>query len=181
MIELKTTGKKARKLSKKKPKIEKLQEIPGGTLQKEKSQELNFTEISEQRHMALLVAKQSSHWTDIPIQLQLRMDRKALKDHHQIVGPHHNGQIYDNGSFIPIASRLLTNFLFSSLRRARRTLLPTENLKPAELVIVYSDHCNQIVHPSVVSEIIVPQLYFPSVYVRQAHQLRNLSQRSFSI
>jgi hypothetical protein len=52
-IELKTTGKKARKLSKKKAKIEKLQEIPGGTLQKEKSQKLNFAEISEQQHMAL--------------------------------------------------------------------------------------------------------------------------------
>jgi hypothetical protein len=50
---LKTTGKKDRKISKKKAKIEKLQEIPGGTLQKEKSQKLNFPEISEQRHMAL--------------------------------------------------------------------------------------------------------------------------------
>ena len=45
-IELKTTGKKSRKLIKKKVKIEKLQEILGGTLQKEKSQELNFAEIS---------------------------------------------------------------------------------------------------------------------------------------
>jgi hypothetical protein len=52
-IELKTTMKKARKLSKKKAKIEKLQEIPGGTLQKEKSQKLNFAKISEHRHMAL--------------------------------------------------------------------------------------------------------------------------------
>jgi hypothetical protein len=46
--ELKTTEKKARKLSKKKVKVEKLQEIPGGTLQKEKSQELNFAKISKQ-------------------------------------------------------------------------------------------------------------------------------------
>jgi hypothetical protein len=53
LTELKTIEKKARKLSKKKEKIEKLQELPGGTLQKEKSQELNFVEISEQKHMAL--------------------------------------------------------------------------------------------------------------------------------
>jgi hypothetical protein len=52
-IELKTTGKKSRKLIKKKVKIEKLQEILGGTLQKEKARELNFAEISKQRHMAL--------------------------------------------------------------------------------------------------------------------------------
>jgi hypothetical protein len=37
MTEMKLTGKKARKLSKKRAKIEKLQKIPQGTLQKEKS------------------------------------------------------------------------------------------------------------------------------------------------
>jgi hypothetical protein len=47
------TGKKARKLSKKRAKIGKLQTTPKGTPQKEKSQESNFVEISKQRHLAL--------------------------------------------------------------------------------------------------------------------------------
>jgi hypothetical protein len=51
--ELKITGKKARKLSKKRVKIEKLQEIPDGTSQKENSQNGSFARISEQRPMAL--------------------------------------------------------------------------------------------------------------------------------
>jgi hypothetical protein len=51
--ETKLTGKKARKLSKKKAKIEKLQEIPDRTSQKENLQNGSFTEISEQRPMAL--------------------------------------------------------------------------------------------------------------------------------
>jgi hypothetical protein len=51
--ELKITGKKARKLSKKRAKIEKLQEIPDGTSQKENLQNLSFVGISEQRPMAL--------------------------------------------------------------------------------------------------------------------------------
>jgi hypothetical protein len=50
---LKITGKKARRLSKKREKIEKLQEIPDGTLQKENLQNRSFTEILEQRPMAL--------------------------------------------------------------------------------------------------------------------------------
>ena len=54
MTETKLTGKKARKLSKKIAKIEKLQKFSEETLQKEKSQELSFAEISEQRHLALL-------------------------------------------------------------------------------------------------------------------------------
>jgi hypothetical protein len=45
--ETKLTGKKARKLSKKKAKIEKLQEIPNRTSQKENLQNGSFTEISE--------------------------------------------------------------------------------------------------------------------------------------
>jgi hypothetical protein len=53
MTETKLTGKKARKLSKKRAKIEKLQKTPEETSQKEKSQELSFAKISEQRHMAL--------------------------------------------------------------------------------------------------------------------------------
>ena len=53
MIEMKLTGKKARKLSKKRAKIEKLQKVPGETSQKEKSKELSFAEISKQRHLAL--------------------------------------------------------------------------------------------------------------------------------
>jgi hypothetical protein len=48
--ETKLTGKKARKLNKKR---EKLQEIPDGTSQKETSQNLSFAEISEQRHGSL--------------------------------------------------------------------------------------------------------------------------------
>jgi hypothetical protein len=51
--ERKLTGKKARKLSKKKAKIEKLQEIPDRTSQKENLQNGSFAEISEQRPMAL--------------------------------------------------------------------------------------------------------------------------------
>jgi hypothetical protein len=53
MIETKLTGKKARNLSKKRAKIGKLQKTPEETSQKEKSQELSFTKISEQRHLAL--------------------------------------------------------------------------------------------------------------------------------
>jgi hypothetical protein len=51
--ETKLTGKKARKLSKKRAKIEKLQKVPEGTSQKENLQNWNFVGISEQRHMAL--------------------------------------------------------------------------------------------------------------------------------
>jgi hypothetical protein len=51
--ETKLTGKKARKLSKKRDKIEKLQKIPEGTSQKENLQNWSFVGISEQRHMAL--------------------------------------------------------------------------------------------------------------------------------
>jgi hypothetical protein len=50
---MKLTGKKARKLSKKRDKIEKLQKVPEGTSQKENLQNWNFTGISELRHMAL--------------------------------------------------------------------------------------------------------------------------------
>jgi hypothetical protein len=53
MTETKLTKKKARNLSKKRAKIEKLHKVPEETLQKEKSQELSFVGISEQRHMAL--------------------------------------------------------------------------------------------------------------------------------
>jgi hypothetical protein len=51
--EMKLTGKKARKLSKKRAKIEKLQKDPEGTSQKENLQNWSFVGISEQRHMAL--------------------------------------------------------------------------------------------------------------------------------
>jgi hypothetical protein len=47
------TGKKARKLSKKKAKLEKLQEVPERTSQKEGLQNLNFVGIAEQRRLAL--------------------------------------------------------------------------------------------------------------------------------
>jgi hypothetical protein len=46
MTEMKLTGNKARKLSKNRAKIEKLQKVPEETSQKEKSQELSFAEIS---------------------------------------------------------------------------------------------------------------------------------------
>jgi hypothetical protein len=45
---LKIIGKKARNLSKKRVKIEKLQEIPDGTSQKENLHNLSFVRISEQ-------------------------------------------------------------------------------------------------------------------------------------
>jgi hypothetical protein len=51
--ETKLTGKKARKLSKKRAKIEKLQKVPEGTSQTENLQNWSFVGISEQRHMAL--------------------------------------------------------------------------------------------------------------------------------
>jgi hypothetical protein len=51
--ETKITGKKARKLSKKREKIEKLQKGPEGTSRKEDLQNWNFVGISEQRPMAL--------------------------------------------------------------------------------------------------------------------------------
>ena len=51
--EMKIIGKKARNLSKKRAKIEKLQKVPEGTSQKEGLQNWNFIGISEQRNMAL--------------------------------------------------------------------------------------------------------------------------------
>jgi hypothetical protein len=51
--QMKITGKKARKLSKKRENNEKLQKVPEGTSQKENLQNWNFVGISEQRHMAL--------------------------------------------------------------------------------------------------------------------------------
>jgi hypothetical protein len=50
---MKLTGKKARKLSKKKAKINKLEKVPEETSQKGNLQNWNFARISEQRHMAL--------------------------------------------------------------------------------------------------------------------------------
>jgi hypothetical protein len=47
-IETKLMGKKARKLRKKKVKIEKLQQVPEGTSQKETLQNWSFAEILEQ-------------------------------------------------------------------------------------------------------------------------------------
>ena len=51
--EMKLTGKKARKPSKKRAKIEKLQKVPEGTSQKENLKNWNFVRISEQCPMAL--------------------------------------------------------------------------------------------------------------------------------
>jgi hypothetical protein len=53
MTETKLIGKKARKIINKRAKIEKLQRILEETSLNEKSQELSFARISEQRHMAL--------------------------------------------------------------------------------------------------------------------------------
>jgi len=53
MTETKLTGKKARKLSKKRAKIKKLQKTPEESSQKENSQQLSFVRISKQQHMAL--------------------------------------------------------------------------------------------------------------------------------
>jgi hypothetical protein len=47
------TRKKARKLSKKRDKIEKLHKVPEKTSQKENLKNWNFVRISEQCHMAL--------------------------------------------------------------------------------------------------------------------------------
>jgi hypothetical protein len=52
--EMKLTKKKARKLSKKRDNIEKLQKVPEGTSQKENLQNWSFVRTSEQHHMALL-------------------------------------------------------------------------------------------------------------------------------
>jgi hypothetical protein len=51
------TGKKARNLSKKKAKLEKLQDVPERTLQKEGLQKWNFVGISELQILALHHAK----------------------------------------------------------------------------------------------------------------------------
>jgi hypothetical protein len=51
--EMKLTGRKARKIGKKRAKIEKLQKVPEGTSQRENLQNWNFVGILEQRHMAL--------------------------------------------------------------------------------------------------------------------------------
>jgi hypothetical protein len=51
--ETKLTRKRARKLSKKRVEIEKLQKVPKGTSQKENLQNWSFVRISEQCHMAL--------------------------------------------------------------------------------------------------------------------------------
>jgi hypothetical protein len=51
--ETKLTGKKARRLSKKRAKIKNSQKVPEGTSQKENLQNWSFAGISEQRHMAL--------------------------------------------------------------------------------------------------------------------------------
>jgi hypothetical protein len=50
---MKITGKKARNFSKKKAKLEKLQEVPEKTSQKEGLQNLNFVGIVEQCILAL--------------------------------------------------------------------------------------------------------------------------------
>jgi hypothetical protein len=52
-IETKLTLKNDRKMSKNKDNIERLQQDPEGTSQKENLQNLNFIEISEQRHRPL--------------------------------------------------------------------------------------------------------------------------------
>jgi hypothetical protein len=52
-IEMKFIGKKARKLSKKRAKLDKLHKVPKGTLQKENLRNSNFVGITEQRHMEL--------------------------------------------------------------------------------------------------------------------------------
>jgi hypothetical protein len=54
---MKLTGKKARKLSKKRAKIKKLQKDPEGTSQKENLQNWSFARISAQRHVALCHGK----------------------------------------------------------------------------------------------------------------------------
>jgi hypothetical protein len=51
--ETKLIRKKARKLSKKRAKIKKLQKVPEGTTQRENLKNWNFVGISELRHMAL--------------------------------------------------------------------------------------------------------------------------------
>jgi hypothetical protein len=53
ITETKLTRNKARKLSKKRAKIDRLQKIPEGTSQMENLQKLNFAEISHQRHRPL--------------------------------------------------------------------------------------------------------------------------------
>jgi hypothetical protein len=50
---MKLTGKKARNLSKKRAKINKLQKVPEGTSHKGNLQNWSFARISEQGHMAL--------------------------------------------------------------------------------------------------------------------------------
>jgi hypothetical protein len=53
ITETKLTGKKSRKLSKKKDKIEKLQKIPEGTSQQDTLQNWSFVVISKKQQMPL--------------------------------------------------------------------------------------------------------------------------------
>ena len=55
---MKITRNKARKLSKKRGNIDKLQKVPKGTSQKENLQNWNFAGITKQRHMALRQGKE---------------------------------------------------------------------------------------------------------------------------
>ena len=72
MTQKKLTGKKARKISKRRAKIEKLQKTPEETSQKEKSQKLSFVGILEHRHTtlrrgeAILSLDQYTHSTSTP-------------------------------------------------------------------------------------------------------------------
>jgi secreted PhoX family phosphatase len=88
--EMKITGKKARKLSKKREKIEKLQKVPEGTSQKEGFQNLNFVGISVQ------CTHGTSPWrsniavgnsiTIRPTPRMVRMTFMVRKSRHQTIG-----------------------------------------------------------------------------------------------
>jgi hypothetical protein len=60
--EIQITGKKARKLSKKKAKLEKQQEVPEKTSQKVGLQNLNLVGIAEQCRMTLSMTKLYDRW-----------------------------------------------------------------------------------------------------------------------
>jgi hypothetical protein len=83
IIETKLTGKKARKIIKKRAKIDRLQKIPEGVSQKENLQNLNFVEISDQQHRPLRRGGEIYPLeADITVRIPLRTGQKELMVHH---------------------------------------------------------------------------------------------------
>jgi len=177
--ETKLTGKKARKLSKKRSRIEKLKKVLEGTSQKENLQNWSFARISKQRHGTSLWRSNIVIGDIITIRVMLQMGRKKFMVHHQTVGLHHNRSNRFNEGLIPVASDPLSSYLFIPLCQATRTLLPTENLSLQTKFLSYNDNCILPIFFIVTSKLIVnPISLLLSAYVRQAQRNRRINDRS---